>query len=426
LMQSHDVILLSLDDLPTHWYNVIPDLPTPLPPPRDPDQDDQSRIELLPRLFPDILIDQEFTPERWVQIPEELRRFYIAVGRPTPLCRARRLESRLNTSAQIYYKREDVSPTGSHKTNTALAQAYYAKLRGFEGLVTETGAGQWGSALALACSLLGLKCRVFMTRSSYLRKPYRRSLMEAYGADVIPSPSGTTEFGRKILAHNSDHPGSLGIAISEALEVVLNHDGLRYAVGSVMNFVMLHQSIIGLEVMKQLKTLDIEPDLVVGCVGGGSNFCGISLPLLGAKLRGEAYQKTRFVAVESEAVPRMTKGQYRYEHADTAGLLPLIKMYTVGKDHVPPPLHAAGLRYHGVAPVLSLLLKEGLVHAAAYSPEEVMETAKLFAQTEGIVPAPEAAHALRYAVDEAIRARKTGTRKVILVNLSGHGLLDLG
>lgn len=411
--------------VPNTWYNIIPDLPKPLPPPQDPVTDSFSRVELLSKLFPSMLLDQEFSAENYVDIPLQVLDVYKHIGRPTPLCRARNLERFLNTPARIYFKREDLNPTGSHKVNTSIAQAYYAKSENIEMLTTETSAGQWGSALALACTLFNLKCLVFMTRSSYFQKPYRRMLMNLYGAEVIPSPSSQTAIGRKLLEGNSNHPGSLGVAISEAVEVALNNENVRYAVGSVMNFVLLHQTVIGLEVVKQLEELGEEPDVVVGCVGGGSNFSGFSYPLLGKKLRGECFKKTRFIAVESKASPKMTKGSYRYEYGDTAGYLPLLKMYTVGKDYIPPPIHAAGLRYHAAAPTLSLLVKEGLVKPIAYTQEEVLESAMVFAKTEGLVSAPETAHAVKYVIEEALRCRRKDLKETIVFCFSGHGLLDL-
>lgn len=410
--------------LPRKWYNIVPDLPRPLPPPRDPEDDDFSRIGILPRLFPSSLIDQEFTAERFVEIPEDVLEVYSKMGRPTPLLRARGLEKYLDTPARIYYKREDVNPTGSHKVNTAIAQAYYAKRDGVRVLVTETSAGQWGSALALACTLFDLKCLVFMTRSSYVQKPYRRVLMELYGAEVEPSPSNRTEVGRRLLKGVPRHPGSLGIAMSEAIETVMKSDDAKYAVGSVMNFVLLHQTVIGLETMMQLEELGEEPDIVIGCVGGGSNFAGLSFPMIGRKLEGEAYERTEFIAVESEASPKMTKGKYVYEHGDSAGYLPMFKMYTVGREHVPPAIHAAGLRYHAAAPVLSVLIKEGIVKPMAYN-QEVLEAGRIFARTEGLVPAPETAHAIKHVIEEAKACRRSQESKTIVFCFSGHGLLDL-
>jgi len=411
--------------LPRKWYNIVPDLPKPLPPPRDPEDNSFSRIEILPKLFPSTLIDQEFTAERFIEIPEEVLEAYSKMGRPTPLVRARKLERYLNTPAKIYYKREDVSPTGSHKVNTAIPQAYYAKQDGVRVLVTETSAGQWGSSLALACALFDLKCLVFMTRGSYVQKPYRRILMSLYGADVIPSPSNKTEIGRKLLEADPQHPGSLGIAMSEAVEIVMKDSYAKYSVGSVMNFVLLHQTIIGLETMMQLEEIGEEPDVFIGCVGGGSNFAGLSYPIIGKKLEGKAYEKTEFIAVESEASPKMTKGRYIYEHADSVGYLPMIKMYTVGRNHTPPVIHAAGLRYHGVAPTLSILIKEGIIKPVAYSQEEVLEAGKIFARVEGIVPAPETAHAIKHVIEEARACRREQRSRTIVFCFSGHGLLDL-
>ncbi|HID04528.1 MAG TPA: TrpB-like pyridoxal phosphate-dependent enzyme [Candidatus Caldiarchaeum subterraneum] len=412
--------------LPNRWYNILPDLPKPLPPPRDPESfEEYSRIENLPKLFPAELLDQEISPQRYIEIPDAILEAYKSLGRPTPLIRAKRLEQLLNTPAQIFYKREDTNPTGSHKPNTALPQAYYAYKENSKYLVTETGAGQWGSAVALAASLFGLRCLVFMTRSSYLQKPYRRYLMSIYGAEVLPSPSGRTKPGSELLREDPEHPGSLGIAISEAVETVLGGEGYRYAVGSVMNFTLIHQSVIGLEAVKQMEEEGLTPDVVVACVGGGSNFAGIAFPMLGAKLSSGDFRHTRFVAVESSAAPRMTGGKYCYEFADTAGIMPMLKMYNVGRGYVPPPVHAAGLRYHGLAPAISLLLRERLVEPRAYSQEEAFEAARVFARAEGVLPAPETAHAVRYVIEEAVECRRRGRGEVILLCLSGHGLLDL-
>jgi tryptophan synthase beta chain len=411
--------------LPQRWYNIVPDLPKPLPPPRDPEDEDFSRIEILPKLFSSSLIDQEFTAERFVEIPGDVLDVYSKIGRPTPLVRARNLERYLDTPAKIYYKREDLSPTGSHKVNTSIPQAYYAKSEGVRMLVTETSAGQWGSALALACALFNLRCLVFMTRSSYIQKPYRKTVMNLYGAEVEVSPSDKTEVGRKLLEKNPQHPGSLGIAMSEAVETVLKNADAKYAVGSVMNFVLLHQTVIGLEAVAQLEEIGEEPDIVIGCVGGGSNFAGFSYPMIGKKLRGEAYEQTEFIAVESEASPKMSKGRYTYEHGDSAGYLPMFKMYTVGRSHIPPAIHAAGLRYHAAAPTLSILINEGIVKPVAYSQAEVLEAGRIFAKTEGIIPAPETAHAIKQVIEEAKSCRRRGANKTIVFCFSGHGLLDL-
>jgi tryptophan synthase beta chain len=411
--------------LPQRWYNIVPDLPKPLPPPRDPEDEDFSRIEILPKLFPSSLIDQEFTAGRFVEIPGEVLDVYSKIGRPTPLVRARNLERYLDTPAKIYYKREDLSPTGSHKVNTSIPQAYYTKCEGVRILVTETSAGQWGSALALACALFNLRCLVFMTRSSYIQKPCRKTVMNLYGAEVEVSPSDKTEVGRKLLEKNPQHPGSLGIAMSEAVETVLKNTDAKYAVGSVMNFVLLHQTVIGLEAVAQLDEIGEEPDIVIGCVGGGSNFAGFSYPMIGKKLRGEAYEQTEFIAVESEASPKMTKGRYTYEHGDSAGYLPMFKMYTVGRSHIPPAIHAAGLRYHAAAPTLSILINEGMVKPVAYSQAEVLEAGRIFAKTEGIIPAPETAHAIKQVIEEAKSCRRREANKTIVFCFSGHGLLDL-
>jgi len=415
-----------MNRIPRYWYNIIPDLPRPLPPPRDPEDDESfSRIELLPKLFPAALLDQEFSAENYIPIPSEVLDAYRRIGRPTPLVRAINLERFLDTPARIYFKREDLSPTGSHKTNTALAQAYYAKQENLQALTTETSAGQWGSALAFACAIFNLKCLVFMTRSSFLQKPYRKILMELYGAEVIPSPSDRTEIGKKLLNDNPEHPGSLGIAISEAVETAIKGERVKYSVGSVMNFVLLHQTIIGLETMQQLQHLGETPDIVIGCVGGGSNFAGFSFPIIGEKLREENLGNTRFIAVESKASPKITQGSYTYEHADTAGYLPLLRMFNVGRNYIPPPIHAAGLRYHAAAPVLSLLVKQGIVEPIAYSQQEVFEAARVFIRTEGIIPAPETAHAIKHAIQEAIVCRRRNQAKAIIFCFSGHGLLDL-
>lgn len=412
--------------LPNYWYNIIPDLPRPLPPPRDPEDDYIfSRIELLPRLFPPELLDQEFTAERYVQIPSEVLDSYRRVGRPTPLVRAVNLERFLDTPAKIYFKREDLSPTGSHKVNTALAQAYYAKKESIHVLTTETSAGQWGSALAFSCALFNIKCLVFMTRSSFLQKPYRKTLMNLYGAEVVPSPSDRTEIGRSLLKENPQHPGSLGIAISEAVETAIKNENVKYSVGSVMNFVILHQTVIGLETKMQLEEINETPDILVGCVGGGSNFAGFSFPFIGDKLNDGELKDVRFIAVESKASPKMTEGNYVYEHADTAGYLPMLKMFTVGRRYIPSPIHAAGLRYHAAAPTLSLLIKEGIVEKEAYAQEEVLEAGRIFARTEGIVPAPETAHAIRQVMVEALKCKRRNLQKTIVFCFSGHGLLDL-
>jgi len=408
--------------VPSTWYNILPDLPEKIPPMKTPDGETVKPYMLEP-LFAKELIRQEFSMERYIPIPSQLRNLYLELGRPTPLIRARNLEEYLDTPAIILYKYEGVTPTGSHKVNTAIAQAYYSKLEGVKRLVTETGAGQWGSALSLAGALMGIKIRVYMVRVSYYQKQYRRIIMELYGAEVYPSPSNQTNTGRKFLEENPDHPGSLGIAISEAIEDALNDQDTKYSLGSVLNHVLLHQTIIGLEVKKQLDELGLYPDIVIGCVGGGSNFAGITYPFIHDKLKGSS--NTRFIAVEPLSIPTMTKGEYRYDYGDSAGLTPLIKMYTLGHDYVPPTVHAGGLRYHGVAPSLSILLRNKIVEARAYSQVDIFSAAQLFAKTEGIIPAPESAHAVKAVIEEAITARETGKRIVTLFNLSGHGLLDL-
>ncbi|MFQ6050559.1 MAG: TrpB-like pyridoxal phosphate-dependent enzyme [Candidatus Hydrothermarchaeota archaeon] len=422
------VVTLSIDEMPRKWYNILPDLPRPLDPPKDPDEG-PSRMANLPKIFPKALLQQEMSMDPYIDIPEEIVEIYYKIGRPTPLYRATRLEKFLNTPAKIYLKREDLSPTGSHKSNTAVAQAYYGMKEGAERLTTETGAGQWGSALSLGCALFDLECLVYMVRVSYEQKPYRRIVMQLYGAEVVPSPSERTEAGRKILAENPDHPGSLGIAISEAVETAINHDETFYSLGSVLNHVLLHQTVIGQELIKQFELLDETPDFMAGCVGGGSNFSGFMFPFIGKKLRGE-YDETTFMAVEPKAVPTLTGekisvSQYRYDHGDTATLTPLLKMYTLGHDFVPPPIHSGGLRYHGDAPILCLLVKEGLVKAKAYHQSEIFRAGQILAKTEGLVTAPETCHALAAVIDEAREAKKTGEKKILVYNHSGHGLLDL-
>jgi tryptophan synthase beta chain len=411
--------------IPKSWYNIVPDLPEKIPPYLLPDGSIVRR-EMFEVLFSKELVRQEFSEERFIKIPEELVEYYLQVGRPTPLLRARNLEKHLGTSARIYFKYEGVLPAGSHKFNTAIAQAFFNKREGVERLSTETGAGQWGSALALAGSLMGVKVRVFMVRASYYQKPLRRVLMETYGAEVHPSPSTITSFGRKLLGENPDHPGSLGIAISEAIEDVVNSGGVaKYSLGSVLNHVLLHQTIIGLEAIKQLEEIGVgveDVGFVVGAVGGGSNYAGLSYPFMMHKLQGKT--EARFIAVEPRAVPSMTKGRYEYDYGDTAGLTPLLKMHTLGHDFIPPPIHAGGLRYHGVAPSLSVLVNHGLVEPVAYGQREVFEAGVLFARLQGIIPAPESAHAVKAVIDIA-RGIRGGEKPVVLFNLSGHGLLDL-
>ena len=408
-------------DLPKAWYNILPDLPLPLPPVIHPATKQPIGPDDLAPLFPLEIIKQEVSTEREIEIPEPVRDVY-RLWRPTPLHRAHRLERALGTPAHIYYKYEGTSPAGSHKPNTALAQAFYNKQAGARRLTTETGAGQWGSALAMACQFFGLECTVYMVRVSYEQKPYRRVMMETWGAEVLPSPSERTNAGRGIRAKDPQTPGSLGIAISEAVEDAVTHDDTKYSIGSVANHVLLHQTVIGLEAKKQMELAGEYPDVVIGCVGGGSNYSGLAYPFLADKFKG---QKTRFVAVEPEACPSLTRGAYLYDFGDTAATTPLFKMYTLGHTFVPPGIHAGGLRYHGAAPSLCLLYDAGYVEAAAYGQRAVFEAALQFARNEGIIPAPESAHAVRRAIDEALEARERGERRVILFNLSGHGHFDL-
>ncbi len=417
-------ILLGEDEIPRRWYNLIADLPVRPPPPLHPATRAPVTPDDLAGVFARELIAQEATQERWIPVPEEVRDAYRLLNRPTPLQRAVRLERYLRTPARIYFKREDLSPTGSHKANTAFPQAYYNAREGVEQLVTETGAGQWGTALALAARHFGVGCKVFMVRSSFEHKPYRRHVMRLYGADVSPSPGPETTFGRRLLEREPEHPGSLGVAISDALEYAVGSPTRRYALGSVLNHVLLHQSVIGLEVQQQFAKIDVVPDHIVGCVGGGSNFAGFAYPMLGETLR-RGGEGPEFLAVEPTAVPSMTRGRYEYDFGDTAGRTPLLKMFTLGASFVPSPIHAGGLRYHGVAPSLSALVDAGRVRPLAVGQAESFEAGVLFARTEGIVPAPESAHAVRAAIDLALEAKRTGEAKVIAFNLSGHGLFDL-
>jgi tryptophan synthase beta chain len=410
---------LSEDRIPTHWINLLPDLPGEPLPPLNPGTMQPAGPDDLTPIFPMSLIAQEVSSEPEIEIPEPVRDA-LKLWRPTPLYRAHRLERELDTPAHIYYKYEGVSPAGSHKPNSAVAQAYANKEAGIGRLATETGAGQWGSALALACSLFGLDCLVYMVGASYDQKPYRRAMMEAWGATVIRSPSDTTESGRSQAAHTT---GSLGIAISEAVEVAAGDAGTNYALGSVLNHVCLHQTVIGQESIAQMELAGEEPDVVVGCVGGGSNFAGMSFPYLRRVLRGEA--RTRFVAAEPAACPTLTRGRYAYDFGDTVGMTPLMPMYTLGHDFVPPPVHAGGLRYHGDAPSLSALVKEGIIEATAIAQTAAFEAAVRFARCEGIIPGPEPAHAIRAAFDEAEAAKQAGEERVILIGLSGHGHFDM-
>lgn len=414
-------ILLEEKDIPRYWYNILPELKAPMAPPINPGTNQPINPDDLRAIFPMALIEQEMSPEPEILIPEELLDIYT-LWRPTPMFRAYNLEKALKTPARIYYKYEGVSPPGSHKPNTAIAQAYYNKKAGIHRLTTETGAGQWGSALSFACSFFGLECKVYMVKVSYQQKPYRRSMMEVWGSKVVPSPSNETQAGRNILAQHPDSLGSLGIAISEAVEDAATHDGTNYSLGSVLNHVLLHQTIVGLEAKKQLEIAGVKPNIIIGCCGGGSNFGGFMIPFVRDKIAGE---DMRFIAVEPTACPTFTRGEFRYDFGDTAQMTPLLKMFTLGHDFVPAGIHAGGLRYHGDAPLLSHLVNEGLVEAQAYHQNPVFDSAILFAKTEGIIPAPEAAHAIKSAIEEAIKCREEGSEKVITFNLSGHGYFDL-
>ena len=421
---AREGVKIGLDerDIPTHWYNIAADLPAPAPPPLHPGTGQPIGPDDLAPLFPMALIGQEVSAERDIEIPDEVRDVYRQ-WRPSPLYRARRLEAALDTPAKIYYKYEGVSPAGSHKPNTAVPQAYYTREQGVKRLSTETGAGQWGSALAFAGALFGLEVDVYMVRVSYDQKPYRRALMESYGARCVASPSDETESGKAILKQDPKSSGSLGIAISEAVEVAAGREDTKYALGSVLNHVLLHQTVIGQEAMVQLEIAGDYPDVIVGCTGGGSNFSGISFPFLGANFRGET--KTRVVAVEPANCPSLTVGQYAYDFGDTGHLTPLVKMHTLGSTFVPPPFHAGGLRYHGMAPMVSHLLELGAIEALAYGQIECFEAGVMFARAEGILPAPEANHAVKGAMVEALRCKEEGVSETILFNLCGHGHFDM-
>ncbi len=415
--------LLSEKELPTQWYNISADMPMEMPPVLNPQTKEPITPEFLNVLFPMSLIMQEMSKERYIDIPEEVREIY-KLWRPTPLMRARRLEKELGTPAHIYYKNEGASISGSHKCNTAVAQAYYNKKDGTKALTTETGAGQWGSALAMACKFFDMDLEVYMVKASYEQKPYRRIIIQSFGADIYASPSDRTAYGRKFRAENPDNPGSLGIAISEAVEAAVKSNGTKkYSLGSVLNHVLLHQTVIGQECIKQMELAGEYPDVVIGCVGGGSNFSGCAFPFLHENFtKGRT---TRFVAVEPKATPTLTKGPYAFDYGDTAKMAPILKMFTLGHDFIPAPIHAGGLRYHGMAPQICALYDAGYIEAIAVSQPETFEAGILFAQTEGIIPAPESAHAIRAAIDEALDAKAKGEERVILFNLSGHGLLDL-
>ena len=411
--------ILPEKDMPTSWYNILPDLPEPMLPMLHP-QTHEPTI-LPPPLFPAALNDQEFSKEHTIEIPDEVLDIY-RMYRPTPLIRAFRLEKELGTPAQIFYKYEGVSPAGSHKLNTAIAQAYYNKKAGIKRLATETGAGQWGSALSLACAFFGLECKVYMVKVSYNQKPYRRIMMETWGAKCVASPSTETNIGKQILAEDPNSPGSLGIAISEACEDAFSRDDTSYTLGSVLNHVILHQSIIGLETKKQLEMADVEADMVIGCVGGGSNFGGLAVPFVKDKIKGK---KIEIIAVEPTACPSMTKGPLAWDLGDVAGMAPIVMMYTLGHTFVPSPIHAGGLRYHGMSPLVSHLHKLGLMDARAVNQKSTFESAIQFARSEGIIPAPEPAHAIKVVIDEALKCKESGQKKVIVLGLSGHGHFDL-
>ena len=420
-MSEHSKFLLADSQIPSVWVNVLPSLKVPLDPPLNPQTKGPLTPQDLQPIFPMELIEQEFSPKPEIDIPGEVMDIY-RLWRATPLYRARRLEKALDTPAHIYYKYEGTSPAGSHKPNTAVAQAYYNKRAGIRRLATETGAGQWGSALSLACQMFGMECTVYMVRISYDQKPYRRMMMHTWGAEVFPSPSDRTNSGRAVLAESPDSPGSLGIAISEAVEDAATHPDTNYSLGSVLNHVMLHQTVIGQEAKLQMELAGEEPEVVIGCFGGGSNFGGLALPYVLDRLAGKG---PRILAVEPAACPSLTRGSFAYDFGDTAKLTPLIRMYTLGHDFVPPGIHAGGLRYHGASPLLSHLVHHGQIEAKAYPQVPVFEAAVEFARTEGILPAPESSHAIRAAVDEALKAREEGRSRTILFCLSGHGHFDL-
>ena len=414
-------IMLTEDQIPRQWYNIIPDMPGPLHPVINPRTLQPVTPEDMLAIFPLALLQQEMSTERWIPIPDEVREIY-RLWRPAPLYRARRLEQLLGTPAKIYYKYEGGSPAGSHKPNTAIPQAYYNKIFGTKRIATETGAGQWGTSMALACQMFGLECTVYMVKVSYNQKPYRKSMMQLWGAEVIASPSDRTNAGRSILAKYPDSNGSLGIAISEAVEDAATREDTRYALGSVLNHVCLHQTVIGLEAKEQLKIAGDYPDVVIGCHGGGSNFAGIGFPFAADKAAGK---NVRIVAMEPTSCPTLTKGIYGFDYGDTAKMAPIAKMYTLGHDFMPPGIHAGGLRYHGASPLVSQLVHAGVVEARAVPQIACFEAAVLFSRSEGIIPAPESSHAIRGAIDEALLAKEEGKEKTILFNLSGHGHVDM-
>lgn len=407
-------------DVPKKWYNINADLPVELPAPKNSEGKDQ--IGNLPKIFAKGCLDQEFSKERYIKIPKEVRELYQRMGRPSPLYRAKGLEEKLNTPAKIYYKREDTSPTGSHKLNSAIAQAYYAKKEGIERLTTETGAGQWGTALSLATSLMDMDCTVYMVKVSFEQKPFRKSIMDIYGGNVFSSPSTNTEVGKKVLKETPEHPGSLGIAISEAVEDALTDDKVKYSLGSVLNHVLLHQTVIGQEIQTQLEIAEEEADIMIACAGGGSNFGGSIFPAMKDKLDGNS--DCQFIAAEPSACPSLTQGEYKYDFGDNMAFTPLLKMFTLGHDFVAPSVHAGGLRYHGMNPQVSLLVNEGYIDCKTAHQNEVFEAGVMFANAEGVIPAPETNHAIKVAIDEARKCKETGEEKTIVVNYSGHGLMD--
>jgi tryptophan synthase beta chain len=415
-------VILSEDELPREWYNIAADMPTPMPPPLHPGTGQPVGPDDLAPIFPMNLIEQEVSQERWIKIPEEVLDIY-KIWRPSPLYRADRLEKALGAPVKIYFKNEGVSPAGSHKPNTAVPQAYYNKVFGTKRITTETGAGQWGSALSFACQFFGLECKVFMVKISFQQKPYRKMMMQAWGANCVASPSDETAAGRQILAADPDSPGSLGMAISEAVEAaVAGGNETKYALGSVLNHVMLHQTIIGLEAQKQFEKIGEYPDVVVACAGGGSNFAGLAFPYIRDKIHGK---NVHIIAAEPTSCPTMTRGPYAYDFGDTVKMTPLLPMHTLGHDFVPPPIHAGGLRYHGMAPLVSRLIMDGLIEPRAYNNLETFQAGVTFARTEGFIPAPETNHALAAVVQVAKQAKEEGKEKTILVNWSGHGLVDL-
>ncbi len=422
MQSSQSVVILKEEELPTKWYNIQPDLPEPLPPPID-SESGEPRLKRLPKVLLGECLKQEFSTERWIPIPEEVVKLYAQAGRPRPLFRARRLEKKLDTPAKLYYKAEFYSPTGSHKVNTALAQAYYAKEEGYESLTTETGAGQWGTALGYAASIVGLKTRIYWVRAVHDWKSQRRLFMKLYGAEVYPSPSNKTKVGRALLKKNKMHPGSLGIAVSEGLEDAENDEKAIYCLGSVLNHVLTHQTIIGLETQKQFELFGDYPNIMISCLGGGSNFGGFTIPFLGEAVKGK---EIKFIAAQSQVAPNL-QGEYKYDFADHAAITPQLKMYTLGHKKSMKPIKGDGLRYHAAAPILSLLRKHGYIDTIAYPANEkyVFERARTFIQTEGFLPAPESAYSICCAIDEAVKCKESGEKKTIAFNISGHGFMDM-